>query len=72
MEKHRKTEKFRGKSRQYARDDIYRCLDDIKKSVTLIFIISHTHNCFKYIFLIQFGKFSSTTTRTEQVQRLGQ
>ena len=50
MEKNRKTKQFREKSRQYAQDDIYRCLDDIKKSVTLIFIISHTQNCVITIF----------------------
>ena len=57
MEKHRKTKEFHGESRRYAQDDIYRCFDDIKKSATLIFIISHTHthththtHCFKKIF----------------------
>ena len=45
------------------RSNIYRCLDDIKNSVTLIFFISHTQNCFITIFWEQkLGKFSSTMT----------
>ena len=66
MEKHRKTKQFRGKSRQYAQDDIYRCLDDIKKSVTLIFIISHTHT----IVLKRFFEYKNSGNLL--VERLGQ
>ena len=68
MEKHGKTRQFRGKSRQYAHDDIYRCLDDIKNSVTLIFIISHTHthtNVLKRFF-------EKKNSRNSVVQRLEQ